>query len=81
MYSKDSKIIISNDIESFDQEISKLRVTFDTNSKEQLFATPNRYFADKTLSESIKVEGSGFVERNLVYLAVRLFGFLYFKNN
>jgi len=56
LYSKDSKIIISNDIETFDQEISKLRVTFDTNSKEQLFATSNRCFADKTLRESIKVE-------------------------
>jgi len=81
LYSKDSKILISNTWDSFDEEISKLRVTFDTNSKEQLFATPNRCFADKTLRESIKVEWSWFLERNLVYLAVRLFWFLYFKNN
>lgn len=81
MYSKDSKILISNTWDSFDQEISKLRVTFDINSKDKLFATPNRYFADKTLRESLEVEWSGFMERNLVYSAVILFWSLYFKNN
>ncbi len=81
LYVSSSKIMISNNGETFDKEISKLRVSFEYKDKEKIYAYPNRKFADKVLKEAIKVEWAWVIERNLIYIAVRLFWFLYFKND
>lgn len=79
LYSKDSKIIISDHMDSFDKEIHSLRVLFEENNNPKIYAKPNRKFADKILIEAIKVEWWIFIERFFIYLWVRIFWFLKFN--
>ena len=74
LYSLESKIIISS-IDTFDKEIKKLRVSFNKKDKNQMIVFPSRKIADKILKESIKVEWWNFIERNLIYWAVRIGGY------
>jgi hypothetical protein len=56
LYSKDSKIILSDQIDSFDKEINSLHVLFEDKNNSKIYAKPNRKFADILLIEAIKVE-------------------------
>lgn len=49
------------------------------DNNEYVEVTYDRKTADKILREAIKVEWAWFIERNLIYLGVRLWGFLHFK--
>jgi len=77
LYSLDAKIIISS-IDKFDQEIKKLKISFNKKDKNELTVYPSRKIADEILREAIKIEWGGFIERNLIYVAVRIWWCFWF---
>ena len=44
-------------------------------------APVSRRFADSIFVYAMKSDGAGFLKRNLIWLAVRLFGWLFFNKN
>lgn len=72
LFSPDAKIYILNS-ENYKESLFMYSPIYFNRKMSVTFVLPNRYSADNILRDAMKVEWACFIERNVVYVWLRLF--------